>query len=109
MLIVFYIRQHIGYFALSTAFLVVYIFTLIGWAVQRRSSVGVFENGIKYRKFRATWDEIESVKADRSGLAIKKGRHDKTMIPSSIVGFETVVAAVKTALERSKVETIDSV
>ena len=34
MLLVFYVRQQIVYFVLSTAFLVVYIFTMIGWVMQ---------------------------------------------------------------------------
>lgn len=102
MLVVFYIREHIGYFILSTAFLVVYVFTLIGWVIQRRSTVSVFENGIKYRNFRATWTEIESVKADRSGLDIKKNYNEKTTIPSSLQGFASIVRTVQKAVEGSE-------
>lgn len=99
MLVAFYLRQHIGYFILSTAFLVVYIFTLIGWVIQKRTSVGLYEKGIKYRKFRASWGEIESVKADNAGLTIIKSRREKVVIPSSIQDFRSIVATVKTELE----------
>src|SRR5687767_10204713 len=64
-LVIFYIQQSFVYFILSTAFLIVYIFTLIGWVMQKRNVVSVHENGIVYRKFRARWDEIKSVAADQ--------------------------------------------
>ncbi|NOT46274.1 MAG: hypothetical protein HOP17_00795 [Acidobacteria bacterium] len=99
MLIVFYIRQNVGYFALSTAFLIVYIFTLVGWVVQKRNAVSIYENGIKYRKFRTTWNEIKAVKADKSGLEITKNRHEKAIIPSTMLGFESIIQAVKDAVE----------
>jgi hypothetical protein len=95
MLIVFYFRQQIGYFILSTAFLVVYIFTLIGWVFQRRNVVKVHEHGLRYRKLRATWDEIEAFTVNKEGLTIRKNKRENTLIPSSVVGFEQVVRAVK--------------
>jgi len=61
MLVAYYVRQHIGYFALSTAFLVVYVLTLVSWATQKRNVVSIFENGIRYKKFSGCWEEIESV------------------------------------------------
>src|SRR5262247_3487091 len=62
-LLLFYIQQQLMYFVLSSAFLVIYIFTMIGWVVKNRDVVNVYENGISGRKFTATWDEIKSVKA----------------------------------------------
>src|SRR5687767_3938475 len=61
MLLLFYVRQQMVYFVLSTAFLVVYIFTMVGWVMQKRNVVSVYENGITYRKFSATWDDLQSV------------------------------------------------
>jgi uncharacterized membrane protein YobD (UPF0266 family) len=95
MLIVFYVRQHIGYFALSTAFLVVYVFTLIGWVIQRRSAVRIYEKGLRYKKFAASWNEIKSVNADRSGLKINAEKSRSVMIPPSITGYDTVVRSLR--------------
>ena len=61
MLVGFYIRQNIGYFLLSTAFLVVYVLTMFGWLAQRRKLLKVYENGFSYKKFAAGWDEIDSI------------------------------------------------
>jgi hypothetical protein len=99
MLIVFYIREHIGYFLLSTGFLVVYVFTLIGWVMQKRNVVGVYENGLKYKKFQAAWQEIASVEANRNGLEIAKNKREKTLIPPSVVGYEQIVRAVRQGVE----------
>ncbi|MET0753698.1 MAG: hypothetical protein ABWZ66_10015, partial [Pyrinomonadaceae bacterium] len=59
MLVGFYIRQNIGYFLLSTAFLVVYVLTMFGWLAQRRKVLRIYENGFSYKKFAASWDEID--------------------------------------------------
>jgi len=61
MLVGFYIRQNIGYFLLSTAFLVVYLLTMFGWLSQRRNVLKIYENGLSYKKFTASWDEIDSM------------------------------------------------
>lgn len=100
MLVTFYIRQHIGYFALSTAFLIVYVLTLIGWVMQKRNVVGVYENGLKYKKFNAAWDEIKSVTANGDGLQLTKNKREKIVIPSSVIGYDAIVRAVKQGVEK---------
>lgn len=100
MLAGFYIRQHIGYFVLSTAFLVVYILTLISWVMQRRNVVSVYENGIRYKKFSGSWSEIESATvveegANRQHIELQKNKREKVVIPSSILGFDQIVKFVK--------------
>lgn len=101
-LIAFYVRQHIGYFALSTAFLVVYIFTLISWVLQKRNVVRIFENGLSYKRFRAAWYQVRSVKASKLGLEIKKGRTETIVIPPSISGYEQIVKAVRKGIETTE-------
>lgn len=98
MLAAFYVRPQIGYFVLATAFLVVNLFTLIGIWMQKRNVVKIFENGIEYKKFRAAWNEIESVKADQSGLQLAKPG-ESTLVPASIDRFESIVSSVRSALE----------
>jgi hypothetical protein len=100
MLVAFYVRQHIGYFALSTAFLIVYVLTLISWVIQKRSLVSIYENGIKYKKFSGLWNEIESatiVDEDktRKHVELKKITREKIVIPSSVLGFDQIVRFIK--------------
>lgn len=100
MLVAFYVRQHIGYFFLSTVFLIVYVLTLISWIIQRRTLVSIFEDGIRYKKFAASWKEIESAEivkegADRKHIKLQKNSREKIAIPSSILGFEQLVGIVK--------------
>ena len=99
MLIVFYVRQHIGYFALSTAFLVVYIFTLVGWVMQRRNVVRVYEGGLRYKKFSAAWGEIEAIAANSDGLAITISKREKVTIPATVMEFDRVVDLVKRGVQ----------
>lgn len=95
MLVAFYIRQQIGYFLLSTGFLVVYVFTLIGWVMQKRNVVSVHEHGVKYKKFEAAWDEIRSVTTNSDGLQLAKNEREKVVIPTSVSGYERIVNAVR--------------
>lgn len=99
MLAAFLVRGHIGYFALAAAFLTVYILALVGLMVRRRKVVSIFENGIRHGKFMATWDEIVSVNADKDGLTLVKAGNEKDHVPRSVVGFETILAAVRRGVE----------
>ncbi len=95
-LLIFYTQQSIGYFVLSTAFSVVYIFTLIGWVIQKRTSVSIFVNGITYRKFTSSWDEIKSVTADsKSGLMIVKSNGDSITIGKSVAGLNEIAVTIR--------------
>ena len=95
MLVAFYVRQQIGYFLLSTGFLVVYLFTFIGWVMQKRNIVEVHENGLRYKKFQAAWDEIGYIKANSDGLQLAKGERDKVLIPPSVANYDQIVHAVR--------------
>ena len=61
MMFTYYIRQSAVYFLLATAFLVIYLITMISWFLQRRSVVQVFENGLKYKDRPILWAEISSI------------------------------------------------
>lgn len=95
MLIAFYSRRNIGYFMLSSAFLVVYIFTLVSWVMQRRNVVKVFENGIRYKKFESRWDEIESALNKETHIEIKKINKETASVPASIQGFELITEIIR--------------
>lgn len=102
MLVVFYIRQQIVYFVLSTAFLVVYVFTMIGWVMQKRNVVSIYENGITYRKFRSTWDEIKSVTADsETGITLVKDGGETLTIGKTTADIGRIAMLVKQNLPQS--------
>jgi hypothetical protein len=99
MLVVFYLRQQIVYFVLSTAFLVVYIFTLIGWVMQKRNVVSIYEDGIAYRTFVSKWDEIQSVRSDATtGLKLVKTTGESTTIGRNIADFNEIAVTVRKQL-----------
>ena len=96
MLVVFYLRQQLIYFVLSTAFLVVYIFTMVGWVMQKRNTVSIYENGIGHRSFVAAWDEIQSVKADsKAGINIVKTDGQSVTIPKTIADVDHVAMVIR--------------
>ena len=73
MMIVYYIRDSTLFFFLATAFLLVYIVTMISLVRQRRGVVQLFEHGIEYKKERLAWDEIGSV-ADDGRITLTTGK-----------------------------------
>ena len=98
-LVAFYIRQELGYFVLSTAFLVVYMFTMIGIWMQKRSSVRIYENGIAYKKFTAAWDEIGRVESSpEKGISISKDKKNSVVLPRTIVGLDVVARTIRSKL-----------
>lgn len=98
-LMFFYIQQSIGYFILSTAFLVVYIFTMIGWVMQKRHVVSLYENGITYKKFSSTWDELKSVTSSAgAGITLTKSKGESIMIGRSIADVDKVAVAIRQRL-----------
>ena len=95
-LVIFYITQQIIYFILSSAFLVIYIFTMIGWVMQKRNVVSIYENGVSYKKFIATWDELKSVKVDaESGITIVKINGESVTIGKSTSDIGSIAMLVR--------------
>ena len=92
----FYVEQQLMYFVLSSAFLVIYIFTMIGWVMQKRNVVSVYENGIARRKFAATWDDIKSVKVEAgSGITIVRSDGEELLIPKSTADVGRIAMVVR--------------
>lgn len=56
-----YASQKLGFFLLSTAFLIVNIFTMFGLLMARKNVLKVYENGFSYKNFKTRWDEIEKI------------------------------------------------
>lgn len=98
MMIVFYIRQNIGYFLLATAFLIVNIFTLTGWFLRRRSNLKIYENGFSYKKFVAVWSDIELVETKtgngKINCEIRKKNGEKISLNESVFELEKALAII---------------
>lgn len=95
MLFAFYLRQHFGYFLLSTAFLIVYIFTMIGWWMQHRNVVKIHSRGISYKNWSAEWAEITSIERTASGLKLTNSKNLSATVPNSINGLDGIESVVR--------------
>lgn len=101
MLVAFSLRQSLGYFLLAAAFLVVQIFTLTGWIMQRRAELKLYENGFTYKKHVCSWSEIESVSINKGNNAnfknceIVKTNGEKIILTEAINGIENVAERIK--------------
>jgi hypothetical protein len=100
MLLVFSLRQNIGYFLLATAFLIVQIFTLFGWVTQSRNRLEIFENGFVYRKKTCRWDEIAAInvktgKRAQISCEITKKNGEEIYLSEVIDRIEEAVGRVK--------------
>lgn len=93
MMLGFYIRQNLGYFLLATAFLLIYLFMMFSWVVQRRTEVRIFENGFSYKKRSVRWDDIKEVGADG---VVDTADGTKLAIPRSIRDFDVLVNVIRT-------------
>ncbi len=103
MLFVFYIRAQFGYFMLSSAFLVVYLFTMVGLWLQKRNVLNVYENGLSYRGTTLRWNDIDGFETDDRGaiaIIVKKG--ERLRIPSSLVGLDDVGRIIRSNVSTNK-------
>jgi hypothetical protein len=88
MLLMFSARGQMLYLVLAAAFLVVNVFTLIGFVMQRRNEVKVFENGIAYRGSQVEWEDLVSAEIDPSGQLKLQTRQESTIvIPKTIANI----------------------
>jgi len=94
-MVLYYVRQELLYFLLSSAFLVVYIITLFSWIAQRKTALEIFERGIAYRKSSAKWDEIGEIRSD--GTIVLK--NDKQIaISSAIHELDRAISFIKSRI-----------
>lgn len=96
MLLAFYVRAQFGYFLLSTAFLIVFAFTMIGWWWQRRNIIEIFDRGIRFRGRQLLWDEVAAIRDRPEGFIIETKSRANISIPKTIEQFHDVRALVET-------------
>lgn len=97
MMVTFYLRENLLYFLLASAFLVVYVITLLSWIVQRRSVVKVHERGIAFKKSSAAWDEISS--ADDHG-AVTLINQKQIILPRGLADLDGVIRIIRSNISR---------
>jgi hypothetical protein len=88
---------------LATAFLIVNLFTLSGWVMQKRAEFKLYENGFTYKKHICRWDEIESItvrsESRASGTAkigckIRKIKDERIVLTEAIQGVESIIKRI---------------
>jgi hypothetical protein len=107
MLLAFSLRQNIGYFLLATAFLIVQLFTLFGWIMQRKNELKMYENGFTHRKKTCLWDEIKTLKVKtknsaKTGCEIVKTNGGKIVLTEAISNIGQVVNQIQMEFSRKK-------
>ena len=92
MMVMFYLRENLLYFLLASAFLIVYVLTLLSWIVQRRSVVKIFQNGIFFKNQTALWDEISGV--DNSGTVTVRNQK-QLILPRSLNDLDGAIRTIR--------------
>ncbi|HMS42844.1 MAG TPA: hypothetical protein PKE69_21625 [Pyrinomonadaceae bacterium] len=102
-----YTSQKLGFFLLSTAFLIVNIFTMFGLLSARKNVLNVYENGFSYKKFKTRWDEIERIevkmthrpfKGGKIGYKIIKKNDENIFLDESIHDINRVIEKIDSEL-----------
>jgi hypothetical protein len=88
----FYIRQSMGYFLLATAFLIIYLLTLVSWFMQRKNLITIHENGLKFRNREKLWSDITKVE-DSGRIEVTDGLPFE--IPTTVHDFERVIRMIR--------------
>ena len=95
-LILYNMWGDIVYFLLSSAFLILHVFTLVGWWMRKRDVVRLYENGIAFRKFRATWGQIVRVEARAdTGVTITKQGGQTATLGRSVAEIGKIARTIK--------------
>lgn len=92
MMFAYYIRQSIVYFLLASAFLLLYLITMISFAMHRRSVVQVFENGISYKSRQIEWSDITAVDDDGT-LTLANSR--TLVLPKMVVNSDQMIGMIR--------------
>ena len=89
---IYYVRQGFVYFILASAFLVVYVISLVSFFGQRKNVLIVYEHGIEFRKVSAAWNEIQSV-SDEGKIVLNDDR--SINLPRSLGHLNKVIDLIR--------------
>ncbi len=115
MLVGFYIRQNIGYFLLSTAFLIVYIFMMFGLVTQRRNVLKIYEDGFSYKNFFSRWDELDSIELrvesrlislDKINCEVRKINGEKVALTESVQDADKIIERIAEEIDKRSEGTV---
>ena len=105
-MVMFSMWKNFLYFFLSTAFLIVYLLTMLGWLMLRKNILKIYENGMSYRKFTARWDEIEAVetksKGEKINCEISKTKGEKIVLSDAIYQVEQAIKQIEKEISHEK-------
>jgi len=82
-MLAFYLRQSFLYFLLATGFLIVYLITMFGWFMQRRSVAKVYDRGFSFRDRWLAWSEVDSIN-DEGNIVITPKTGKPINLPATI-------------------------
>lgn len=94
MLIVFSLRQNIGYFLLSTAFLIIQLFTMFSFIQARKKVVKIYENGLSFGKKECLYNEIEKIENNQSSCQIIKKDGEKITLTQALYDLNSIVGKI---------------
>ena len=92
MMFAYYVRQSLVYFLLASAFLVLYLITMISWAMHRRSVVAIHENGLSYKGRSVGWSDIENIDENGS-ITLAKGK--PLLLPKMLENAGGLIATIR--------------
>ena len=96
MMLAYFLRQDIGYFLLSTAFLVVYLGTMYAFIKGRRKTFELYEKGLFTGGQIIRWGDIERLGED-GNIVRTKGK--PISIPMSLYERASLVERIRSFIE----------
>lgn len=101
-----YTTQKLGFFLLSTAFLIVNIFTMFGLLSARKNVLQVYENGFSYKKFKTRWDEIEKVEVKTINRPLSGGKigYKVTKKDGENIVFDESIHEISRVIDKINIE-----
>lgn len=99
-MVMFSLWQNFLYFFLATAFLIVYLLTMLGWLFLRKNELKIYENGFSYRKFTARWDEITGLRTSnwangKTTFEVTKAKGEKMVLSDAIYEVEKAIKIIE--------------
>jgi hypothetical protein len=108
----FLVRPGFVFVLLGIGFLVVGLFTLLGWLSQKNAEFKLFENGFSYKKLVCAWNEIESINVKAESLLlggakinclVRKTNGQEIVLTEAIEDLESIVKIIDGKIQQRMV------